>query len=276
MYEGIAIAFVRCPSASTWPFERIARRTSVLASDGARSAEKASPSAAAARAALVTALPRISSQRSSAEPPGARPGGSLAPLVHRRGGRLAAPLRKNTHRERGPCWRFPLAVCRRRWVGRAAALAYSSFLGVSSSTSPPAIGRSGSSRARRVCVFFSQCLRVSGAGGAAAAAEAEGGCLRPVSGASWTLDESGFTSPTNVSRPSTTFGRGRCCVDFYSEATGSEGGWGGRRDAGGGGGRAGRREGQARRRAAGGAAGEAAGVVGAHGGGGAGGRRMRG
>ena len=124
--------------------------------------------------------------------------------------------------------------------------------------------------------FFLEWPRVWGAGGAAAAAEAEGGCLRPVSGASWTLDESGFTSPTNVSRPSTTFGRGRCCVDFYSEATGSEGGWGGRRDAGGGGGRAGRREGQARRRAAGGAAGEAAGVVGAHGGGGAGGRRMRG
>ena len=61
MYEGIAIALVRCPSASTWPFARIARRTSVLASDGARSAEKASPSAVAARAALVTALLRMAS-----------------------------------------------------------------------------------------------------------------------------------------------------------------------------------------------------------------------
>ena len=61
MYEGIAIALVRCPSASTWPFERIARKTSVLASDGARSAEKASPSAVAARAALVTALLRMAS-----------------------------------------------------------------------------------------------------------------------------------------------------------------------------------------------------------------------
>jgi hypothetical protein len=25
MYEGIAIALARCPSASTWPFERIGR-----------------------------------------------------------------------------------------------------------------------------------------------------------------------------------------------------------------------------------------------------------
>ena len=40
--------------------------------------------------------PRPPSQRSSAEPPGARPGGSLVPLIHRRGGRLAAPLRKKS------------------------------------------------------------------------------------------------------------------------------------------------------------------------------------
>ena len=43
---------------------------------------------------------------------------------------------------------FPLAVCRRRWVGRAAALAYFPYSEAPSSTSPPALGRPGSSLGR--------------------------------------------------------------------------------------------------------------------------------
>ena len=87
---------------------------------------------------------------------------------------------------------------------------------------------------------------VWGAGGAAAAAQAERRLPAP---AFWS-----WTSPLlrhqRMSVARVRLGRGRCCVDFFSETTGLEGGrGGGRRDAGAGGGRAGGRGGWARRRA---------------------------
>ena len=94
--------------------------------------------------------------------------------------------------------------------------------------------------------FFFEWPQVWGAGGAAAAAKAEGGCLSLPSGPG----RARFYVNQRMSVARVRLGRGRCCVDFFSETTGLEGGrGGGRRDAGAGGGRAGGRGGWARRRA---------------------------
>ena len=122
--------------------------------------------------------------------------------------RSAAPAWRGPQRlaepEALPCWRFPLAVCRRRWVGRAAALAYSSFLDVSSLRRSAAGGRSGLSRVRLA-------LRLSSLSGHRCG-ERVGRLLRQRRRAAacpclLVLDEPAFTSPANVSRPSPTRSR---------------------------------------------------------------------
>ena len=125
------------------------------------------------------------------------------------------------------CWRFLLAARRRRWVGRAAALAYFPCCSeVPSSTSPPAIRRSGSSRARLVLrLLFSRVHRCGERAGRllwrrrrAAACP----CLL-------VLKVLAITSPTSVSRPSPTRSRSllRC---FFLRVRGI-GGWAGEAEA---------------------------------------------
>ena len=117
-------------------------------------------------------------------------------------------------------WRFPPAVCRRRWVGRAAALAYSLFLDEPTSTSPPAVGRPSPSRVRPALrLLLLWCHRCGErAGRLLRQRRSAAACPRLL-----VLDELAFTSPTSVSRPSTIWARSLLRF-FFCDATGSEGG----------------------------------------------------
>ena len=113
-------------------------------------------------------------------------------------------------------WRFPPAVCRRRWVGRAAALVYSLFLDEPTSTSPPAVGRPSPSRVRPALrLLLLWCHRCGErAGRLLRQRRRAAACPRLL-----VLDELAFTSPTSVSRPSTIWARSLLRF-FFCDATG--------------------------------------------------------